>query len=108
MYMCVRGIDCVSDSVILGLGFGTVLTLLYVVCHVITAFDHWILTITLSKTLCTTYEARSCHPFGSHYLTSGLLWGLCCPSFVFCVGSGWLLFLFSYSLMHDRVIVFLH
>ena len=54
MYMCVRGIDCVSVSVILGLGFGTVLTLLCVVCHIITLFDHWILTITLRKTLCTT------------------------------------------------------
>jgi hypothetical protein len=40
MYMCVRGIDCVSVSVILGLGFGTVLTLLCVVCHFITLFDH--------------------------------------------------------------------
>ena len=39
MYMCVRGIDCVSVSVILGLGFGTVLTLLCVVCHFITLFD---------------------------------------------------------------------
>ena len=43
MYMCVRGIDCVSISLILGLGFGTVLTLLCVVCHFITLFDHWIL-----------------------------------------------------------------
>jgi hypothetical protein len=51
--MCVRSIDCVSVSVILGLGFGTVLTLLCVVCHFITLFDHWILTITLRKTLCT-------------------------------------------------------
>jgi len=62
MYMCARGIDCVSVSVILGLCFRTV------VCHVITTFDHWILTITLSKTLCTTYGARSFHPSGSHYL----------------------------------------
>ena len=65
--MCARGIDCVSVSVILGLCFRTVLTLC-VVCHVITAFDHWILTITLSKTLCTTYGARSFHLSRSHYL----------------------------------------
>jgi hypothetical protein len=90
--------DCVSVSVILGLGFGTLLTLLCVVCHVIAAFDHWILTITLSKMLRTTYGARSFHPSGSHYLFS----------IVFCVGSRLLLFLFSYSLMHDHVIVFLY
>ena len=47
MYMFARDIDCVSVSVILGFGFGNVLTLLCVVCHVITAFDHLILTITL-------------------------------------------------------------
>ena len=50
MYMCARGIDCVSVSVILGLCFRIVLMLLCVFCHVITAFDHWILAITLSKT----------------------------------------------------------
>ena len=67
-WICVWGIDCVSVSVILWLGFGTVLTMLCVVCHVIAAFDHWILTITLSKMLCTTNGARSFHPSGSHYL----------------------------------------
>jgi len=67
-HMCARGIDCVSVSVILGFGFGTVLTLLCVVCHVITAFDHWILTITLRKMLCTTYGARSFQLSESHYL----------------------------------------
>jgi hypothetical protein len=91
--------DCVSVSVILGLGLGTLLTLLCVVCHVIAAFDHWILTITLSKILRTTYGARSFHP-SDHII--------CCPSFVLCVGSRLLLFLFSYSLMHDHVIVFLY
>ena len=67
MHMCL-GMDCVSVSVILGLGFGTLLTLLCVVCHIIATFDHWILTITLSKMLRTTYGARSFHPSGSHYL----------------------------------------
>jgi hypothetical protein len=41
--------DCISVSVILGLGFGTLLMLLCVVCHVIAAFDHWILTIDPSQ-----------------------------------------------------------
>jgi hypothetical protein len=70
--MCVRGIDCVSVSVILGLGFGTVLTLLCVVCHFITLFDHWILTITLRKTLCTTKIISpfriTLFDFTTHYL----------------------------------------
>ena len=65
--ICVWGMDCISVSVILGLGFGTLL-MLCVVCHVIAAFDHWMLTITLSKMLRTTFGARSFHPFGSHYL----------------------------------------
>lgn len=66
MYISVRGINCASVSVILGLSFGTVLTLWYFVFHFITAFVYWKLTINLKKNG-TTCGAESVNTSGLHY-----------------------------------------
>jgi len=102
MYISVRGIDCASVSVILGLGFGTVLTLWYFVFRFITAFDHWMLTITLKKNG-TTCGAESLPDYIIKLAV--FLSSLCCLTFVFCVGYCWC---FPSFLMQNRVTVFLY
>jgi len=88
MYINVRGFDCASVSVILGLGFGTVLTLWYFVFRFITAFDHWMLTITLKKTI--PHVELNPLTFPDYIIKLPVfLSSLCCLTFVFCVGYCW-------------------
>ena len=91
MYISVRGIDCASVSVILGLGFETVL-LWYFSFH--NAFDHYNLTI--NKTV---------PHVGLNLLTLPITACFSLRVFVCCVGSRWILFVFPSILMQNRVTV---
>ena len=102
VYISVRGIDCASVSVILGLGFGTVLTC--GTCHFITAFDHWNLTITFNKTVPHVELNPLTLPENCLLFVTSLCW----LTFVCCVGSRWILFVFPSIFVQNRVTVFLY